>query len=877
MTDEGREESGGSEGSRPVPERIGPYRILSRLGAGGMGEVFLALDERLDRRVALKRIRTASDVTTERRERFRREARLAARLNHPSIVQIYDVLSDGDAEVLVFEYVEGATLRQIVDRSPLAPGRAAAIGRDVALGLAEAHRLGIVHRDLKTENVLVTPAGRAKVADFGVAKGGLEGDDLTATGMVVGTTRSMSPEQARGEPADFRSDLFSFGILLYEALGGRSPFTGANPLSTLQRVLHDDPPPLHLAVAGVPKEFSELVHRLLAKEPHLRPRSASEVASALGAWADESLHRLDDEETAFETPSLRAAALPPLPSTGTKEPTTPRRFRAARGAVAVGAALLGLGAAAAIYFAVRSPTPPLEIAVLLPEIGPAGRGRPEVELIAAAVRDAALRQLGDLRGVAPKAPEEVDAVQGPASGVARAVAAQELIASRLDCRAASCRLTLRRIRGADGALLDAESQDLPIEDLALASHAVESLVLRAFPERRSRRGGSELGAGSEEIAELLHLRQALDAPTGPDLSGILERIAALRGRAPRFFDVYLLETDAERLAFVRSRERRHLEAAFARLEEAKTLSPDSPEPFRSEVYVALAGGETDRAARALREFAARNPGDPRALELGALVDNASGRPREALAKLRAAVRDYPSQRRLRNLANLEAQQGEIAAAREHLDQLLRDAPDDEQGLSALAGLELGSGDPARAEALYARIVRRSPRLVPLTNLGLARMLLGRHAQAAESFERAAQLAPSDPLVALNLADAWELLGRKREAAAKYSQVVAAITADPAATEAQYRSTLAQALAHLGRGPEAVEAIQDALRTAPKNAQVAYEAALVYSLLGERSSALTNARRAMELGCEPRWFGFPWFADLRARPEFGALLAKAPNG
>src|SRR6185295_12798970 len=190
-------------------ERVGPYRLLERLGAGGMGEVFLAQDERLDRQVALKRIRALGGVSAEKRERFRREARLAARLNHPAIVQIYDVLTEGADEILVLEYVEGTTLRHLVNAGPLAPGRAAAIGRDVAQGLSEAHRHGIVHRDLKSENVLVTPDGRAKIADFGIAKRPLEGEDLTATGLVMGTSRSMAPEQARGEPADFRSDLFS--------------------------------------------------------------------------------------------------------------------------------------------------------------------------------------------------------------------------------------------------------------------------------------------------------------------------------------------------------------------------------------------------------------------------------------------------------------------------------------------------------------------------------------------------------------------------------------------------------------------------------------------------------------------------------------------
>ena len=209
--------------------KIGPYELLRRLGAGGMGEVFLAYDERLDRQVAIKRIRSDKSATSERRERFRREARVAARLNHPAIVQVYDVLAEGDVDSIVMEAVEGTDLRTLIGGRPLPLEAAVVIARDVADGLAEAHRQGIVHRDLKSENVLVTPAGRAKITDFGIAKRLLAGkteDSLTAIGHVMGTYRAMSPEQARGEEVDHRSDLFSFGILLYEMLTGKIPLRG---------------------------------------------------------------------------------------------------------------------------------------------------------------------------------------------------------------------------------------------------------------------------------------------------------------------------------------------------------------------------------------------------------------------------------------------------------------------------------------------------------------------------------------------------------------------------------------------------------------------------------------------------------------------------
>lgn len=245
-----------------------------------MGEVVLAHDDRLDRLVAIKRLHDDHAATPERRERFRREAKIAARLNHPVIVQIHDVLQQGAYDYLIMEYVEGRTLRSRCDAGPMTVSEVLGIAHQVALGMAAAHDLGVIHRDLKAENILLTAAGRAKITDFGVAK--LRGEDtITAKGAVVGTFRAMSPEQALGHAIDHRSDLFSFGILLYESLAGVSPFRADTPFLTVQRLVHDDPQPITELVPAILAGLASLVHQLLAKEPVLRPRDFHEVADAL--------------------------------------------------------------------------------------------------------------------------------------------------------------------------------------------------------------------------------------------------------------------------------------------------------------------------------------------------------------------------------------------------------------------------------------------------------------------------------------------------------------------------------------------------------------------------------------------------------------------
>ncbi|MCB1056777.1 MAG: protein kinase, partial [Acidobacteria bacterium] len=270
------------------------YRIEARLGRGGMGEVFLAWDQRLHRHVALKRIRSDRPWSERDRRRFRREARAVARLTHPAVVQLYDLIEDArfgtdvDAgDLLVLEYVEGPTLAEALARREVDLDLALRLSSEIADGLAEAHAQGLIHRDLKPGNIIVTRSGHAKILDFGLARrlwddvGAAASSDITADGTLVGTLHAMSPEQAGGQPVDHRSDLFALGSLLYEMLAGCAPFGGDNWLDTLRRVTSVEPEPLALLRPELPDALLELVTALLAKDPARRPANARVVADVL--------------------------------------------------------------------------------------------------------------------------------------------------------------------------------------------------------------------------------------------------------------------------------------------------------------------------------------------------------------------------------------------------------------------------------------------------------------------------------------------------------------------------------------------------------------------------------------------------------------------
>ncbi len=273
---------------------IGPYSILGSIGSGGMGEVYRAQDPRLGREVAIKLIRRSLNDEDEALDRLLREATLASSLNHPNIVTIYDTGVVGDDRYVVMELVEGATLRTLSSQG-LAVDRAVNIARQIAEALAVAHVAGIVHRDIKPDNVMVRPDGYVKLLDFGLARQ----HDLAAAvtvegtdpGMLIGTVGYMAPEQARGEVAAPEADIFAFGVLLYEMVTGRHPFLKASQMATMLALLNDSPEPPGLLNPDVPRTLDELIVEMLEKDARQRP-GAGEVLLRLGLAHDSTVSAL---------------------------------------------------------------------------------------------------------------------------------------------------------------------------------------------------------------------------------------------------------------------------------------------------------------------------------------------------------------------------------------------------------------------------------------------------------------------------------------------------------------------------------------------------------------------------------------------------------
>ena len=248
-----------------------------------MGVVYRARDSRLSRDVALKMLHRAADKDPDQLRRFLEEARAAAALNHPNIVAVHDIAIDADTPYIIAELIDGGSLRQELDRGALKPARLLDLATQIADGLTAAHRAGLVHRDLKPENVMISRDGRAKIVDFGLAKPlglnqeGIHTRTLTAPHTIVGTPACMSPEQARGSPVDFRSDLFSFGAMLYEMVSRQRAFDRQSSIDTLSAILHEDPRPLLQLNDRCPPELQRIVERCLSKSPDDRYAATADL------------------------------------------------------------------------------------------------------------------------------------------------------------------------------------------------------------------------------------------------------------------------------------------------------------------------------------------------------------------------------------------------------------------------------------------------------------------------------------------------------------------------------------------------------------------------------------------------------------------------
>ncbi|MFP3940868.1 MAG: winged helix-turn-helix domain-containing protein [Thermoanaerobaculia bacterium] len=579
--------------------------------------------------------------------------------------------------------------------------------------------------------------------------------------------------------------------------------------------------------------------------------------------------------------------------TGAGAPPVPRgrlgRWAAALALVAAVAASIAYGTRQQPERQPEEPSP-LRVAVTDVEVEGAGTAadpatREAARRVASGVLVATLNALAAYEDVVVIDPWR--AGEGPETPVelARAVAADEVLGAGVELRGNLARVTLRRNGGEDGRLLWVDSFEVPA--------APGEARLLADTVRRRLRLGLHLGRGrglagqrraiprlevrDEDYAAFLDVWRRLDA--GGDLEDAdLETLEGIVTTSPRFLEAYLLGAELAQGLYEDRRRIEDRRRALRLLAGAQALAPSDPRPWVTRFRLELEGADPSAAQAALERLEDLSADPVEVLELRARLLESQGRHGEALAVRREAVELRPTWQALFRLARIEHRRGEVAAARARVAELLERLPGNRWALALAAEIELFSGDLAVAAEHYATLSRRYPERRYVTNLGVARFLRRDYAAAAASYRRALELAPEHPLVLVNLAEAEAALGRQEEARTLYRRALDRLAANEARANLGPRDAMLKAhgLARLGRARESVEATLEALESAPEDSEVRYLAAVVYSLVGDEASALVHARRALEMGVQPRWFRIPAFEPLAGEAAFEELLAPKPR-
>ncbi len=855
--------------------RLGPYEILAALGAGGMGEVWRARDTRLGREVALKVLPEALADDRERVSRFQREAQHLAAFNHPGIAAIYSFETVEGVQLLVMEMVPGETLRELIAAGPLGLSRALGIARQVADALDAAHGKGILHRDLKPANVKVTPEGKVKLLDFGLAKAfgpGPSASDIsksptldtgaTRQGTVLGTVSYMSPEQARGQPLDGRSDVWSFGCLLYEMLSGRKAFTGDSASDILVAILDREPDWTALPAATLPPVLS-LLEGCLAKSRDARTAGLAEARQVIDSVLE-----------------IRAAT---APRSGL---SVSARIRRAPRAWAGAGALLAVAASALLYVALRGKTtralPATKLLAILPATDFTGRsdGRLFCDGVSASLR----AKLNHVSGVQVVLPSEAAAARGTDPARAARDEGANLILQP-GVRQAGNRLQIiysLRLASSPEQLDSAEvtgpeADVFHLED-ELAKKIAASLDIRFGGRAAAPHGGIPPGPPqSDYFVALGHLERYDDRAEVQKAIEILTRI-------PKADDLALVQAALGRAylaAYGLSKDAKLVDLARTSAERAITLDRELPEAEVTLGQILTATGSPRKAVEVIREALKKEPMNFEAVEALAYALEQSGSAAEAeSAYLRAAELRPTAWSSFNKLGGFYFFKDDYEKAAEAYRRAIALNPGVARVRSNLGAVLVRLGRYEEALTEFRHSLEIQPSAPAFSNVGTCLYLLGRYSEAAASFQKAVELAPKDFRWGAYLGDALALIpGRAADARKAYGSALALgeeeLRIDP--SNLRTRVLVARCLARLGETKRAWSETRQAVASSSEDPDVLQRAAANAAILGYRTEAIRWLEAAVAKGLATGEIATnPDFSVLKADPAFHDLLKGTPS-
>jgi serine/threonine protein kinase/Flp pilus assembly protein TadD len=853
------------------------YRIESLLGQGGMGRVYKAFDKQLDRTVAIKVVRLGVMGSEEALQRFKQELLLASKVSHKNILRIHDMGEAGDVKFISMAYVEGQDLHQILHDTPNLPfERALNFARQLAEALAAAHAEGVVHRDLKPQNILVGKDDHVYVSDFGLAKS-FEDDaaGMTRTGAFLGTPRYMSPEQVEGNPADQRSDLYSYGLILYEMATGEVPFTGDTTLKLMYQRTQQRPRNPKLLNPNLPDWFAGVIMRCLEKDPATRYQNATEILPDLHGEKSSAISRRATRTVEIEIPEFAQK----------------RWVWAAGGLLTL--VLLSLAIAAVRHLIVSKGAG--EKASSVSSIPSLAQGRfvailpfrvlgdeQSLGYVAEGLNEALSAKLFQLQGLhlSSSAAAEKVSDKDPTDKVARALGANLIVTGIVQGSADNLRIIVNLDDATSGKRVWSQefsgvTKDLLTIEDQISAQLVTALALKPTDEETARTAAHP----TENIeAYDLYLKGRDALHTQQDVKNAKTAIGyyedALK-KDPRFALAYAGLAEASLVMYRENKDAFWSQKALAAAQQARSLNDTFPEVHFSlgNVY-----RETGRTAEAVTEL-------KRALELSPNSDDgyrnlgqaylALGQKDQGLETLQKAVQINPYYWQNYNALGVAySGLGEYDKALTAFQRVTVLEPDNFFGYLDVGAIYFQQGKYEESISYFQKSLQLQPYYLTYSNLGTALFFLKRYSESVPMFEKAVELNPNEELAVGNLADAYRWSGQRDKANATYDKAIALTFRELQVNPRNPASmgSLAMYYAKKGDTVHALDYIRRARTINPTDVNLIYMEAQVYALANRPDDALKSLRQALQKGYSAKEASNdPELSGLQSRPEFLKLM------
>jgi serine/threonine-protein kinase len=858
---------------------FGPrYRILSLVGQGAMGRVYRAHDKDLDRIVAIKVVRKGMMSQADALLRFKQELLLASKVSHKHVLRIHDMGEVGDEKFISMAYIEGQDLHQILQQNPHPPfDRVLNFARQLAEALAAAHAEGVVHRDLKPQNILVAKDDHIYVSDFGLAKS-FEEDaiGMTRTGMFLGTPRYMSPEQAEGKPADQRSDLYSYGLILYEMVAGTVPFTGESALQVMYRRLQERPKSPRLLNPEIPAWFDRVVMRCLEKDPTARYQSADEIGADLQSATSSVSARRAARTVQIQIPEfaerrwiwavagvlallMLAFAIPPVRHMflGGRAATNPSHIS--------GVPSLESGRFLAVL--------PLQVLGDESQLGYLAHGIEEA-------LSAKLFQSRDIRVIPTDAVGKVDQDQ-PLSKVAGALGANLVVQGTLQSSGDKIRIILKLEDVAGGKRLWSQEFDGVTGDLFTLEDQIYNPLVSALNLNPTNDELAKAGARpTENLAAYdayLRGRNALRGDGAESIQSALNFFDKSLQNDRTFALAYAGIADASLRMYGVRKDSLWTQKALAAAQQARQLNDQLPEVHSVLGAVYGATGKYSEAIAELNRALSLAPNSDEAYRHLGNAYLASGIGPKAIEAFQKAVELNPYFWVNQNsLGNAYFQLGDYPRALQTFQQITVLEPDMSAGYENVGNVYLQAGEYEKCIPFFQKALQIQPYSTTYSNLGTAYFFLKQYSNSAAMFEKAVALNPNDTTMTVNLADAYRGSGQPDKARAAYQQAISLgykeLATNPRDTRVM--AEIALAYAKTGNAQEAMSLIRR-VRTMDKgNVNYIYEEAEINALLGRSNEALRALREAFAKHYPAEYAaGDADLESLHGQPEYSTLIKK----